>query len=84
MTISLREIVESVLRRHPIVSPEEQESGRVIVKRLHDLLDQTHEEHTPLFDGEAIDRDKNPGSGNEVSLSKRSGSTPLGGDPACE
>jgi hypothetical protein len=37
------EIVDSVLRRYSIASPEAQERGRAMLKGLHNLLDQTHQ-----------------------------------------
>ena len=34
------QVVDSVLRRYRISQPKEEEPGRVIVRRLHELLDE--------------------------------------------
>lgn len=37
----LEQVVDSVLRRYGISQPKGEEPGRVIVRRLHELLDET-------------------------------------------
>ena len=46
------EVVNSVLRRYHITESMEQESGPAIVKRLHELLDQTPQRN-PSFSEDA-------------------------------
>jgi hypothetical protein len=38
----LEQVVDSVLRRYGISQPKDEEPGRLIVRRLHELLDETH------------------------------------------
>jgi hypothetical protein len=38
----LEQVVDSVLRRYGISQPKDEEKGRVIVRRLRELLDESH------------------------------------------
>lgn len=63
------EMVDSVLRRHSIVNREEQERGRAIIKRLRDLLGQTHQGQTTLSEEAGVDPGQDLRSGCEADLS---------------
>lgn len=60
-----RQMVDSVLRRNSTATPEDQERGHAIIKRVRDLLDQTHQEQTAFSEKTRIDPGKSLRSGCE-------------------
>jgi hypothetical protein len=76
----LEQVVDSVLRRYGISQPKDEEPGRVIIRRLHELLDETQasppavlaQKMPAIFDEKAecvetVDQDDNQAASDERS-----------------